>query len=111
MSTLSDRLFVAMQYLLPARAMGAVVHRLARSRRAWLKNALIRSFTRVFAVDETEMDEARAVDYPTFNAFFTRGLKPGARPTRTRSASAARPTAAFSRTGRSRAGACCRRRA
>jgi len=80
MSTVSDRLFVAMQYLLPARTMGAVVHRLARSRRPWLKNALIRFFTRVFAIDETEMDEARAIDYPTFNAFFTRGLKPGARP-------------------------------
>lgn len=80
MSAVSEKLFVALQYLLPARAMGAVVYRLARSRRPWLKNALIRLFTSVFAIDETEMDEERAVDYPTFNAFFTRGLKPGARP-------------------------------
>ena len=80
MSTLADRLFVAIQYVLPARAIGAVVHRLARSRRPWLKNALIRAYTRVFAVDEAEMDRARAVDYPSFNAFFTRALRPGARP-------------------------------
>jgi phosphatidylserine decarboxylase len=79
-SALSDKLFGALQYLVPARALGAVIHRLSRSRRPWLKNALIRLFTSAFSIDETEMDEPRAVDYPTFNAFFTRGLKPGARP-------------------------------
>jgi phosphatidylserine decarboxylase len=41
---------------------------------------LIRSFTRLFAIDQTEMDRDRATDYPSFNAFFTRELKPGARP-------------------------------
>ena len=69
-----------MQYVLPARLIGAIVHRLARSRRTWLKNTLIRAFTTMFAVDQTEMDADRAVDYPSFNAFFTRALRPGARP-------------------------------
>jgi len=80
MSTVRDKLFVGMQYLLPARLIGALVHRLARSRHVWLKNTLIRSFTRLFTIDETEMDAARAIDYPSFNAFFTRALKPGVRP-------------------------------
>jgi len=80
MSTVTDKLFVGMQYILPARLIGACTHWLACSRHPWLKNLLIRSFTRLFAVDETEMDRARAIDYPSFNAFFTRALKPGARP-------------------------------
>lgn len=80
MGSVTDKLFVDLQYILPARLMGMVTHRLARSRRGWLKNTLIRLFTRLFAVDENEMELARAVDYPSFNAFFTRKLKPGARP-------------------------------
>ena len=80
MSTVTDKLFVGMQYILPARLISALTHRLARSRRGWLKNSLIRLFTRMFDVDETEMELAQAVDYPSFNAFFTRELKPGARP-------------------------------
>lgn len=80
MSVVSDKLFVGLQYILPARLIGTFVHRLARSRRVWLKNALIRSFSRLFAIDETEMEATRATDYPDFNAFFTRKLKPGARP-------------------------------
>ncbi len=69
-----------MQHILPARLIGSLTHRLARSRCTWLKNSLIRSFTRLFDIDETEMDAARAIDYPSFNDFFTRELKPGARP-------------------------------
>jgi len=80
MSIMTDKLFVGLQYILPARLIGALVHRLARSRRVWLKNALIRSFSRLFAIDETEMTAARATDYPDFNTFFTRELKPGVRP-------------------------------
>ena len=80
MSTVTDKLYVGMQYILPARLIGACTHRLACSRRSWLKNSLIRSFTRLFTIDETEMDRDRAIDYPSFNAFFTRELKPGARP-------------------------------
>jgi len=80
MSTVTDKLYVGMQYILPARLIGACTHRLACSRRSWLKNSLIRSFTRLFTIDETEMDRDRAIDYPSFNAFFTRELKPGTRP-------------------------------
>ena len=80
MSTFTDKLFVGMQHILPARLIGTCTHWLARRRQPWLKNALIRSFTRLFSIDETEMDLDRAIDYPSFNAFFTRELKPGARP-------------------------------
>jgi len=80
MSAVIDKLFVGLQYILPLRLIGIIVNRLARSRLTWLKNTLIRSFSHLFAIDETEMDRDRATDYPSFNAFFTRALKPGARP-------------------------------
>lgn len=80
LSTVTDKLFIALQYVLPARLIGTLVHRLARSRRRWLKNTLIRAFTFGFDIDQNEMDADRAVDYPSFNAFFTRALRSGVRP-------------------------------
>lgn len=80
MSAITDRLFVTLQAAVPARALGRLVHRLARSRRPWLKNALIRAFTALFDIDEDEMSAAHPVDYPSWNAFFTRELRPGTRP-------------------------------
>ncbi len=74
----TGRLFVTLQSLLPQHALTALVHRLARSR--WLAPLLIRGFVRLYRVD---LSEALAPDpgaYPTFNAFFTRALRPGARP-------------------------------
>lgn len=45
----------------------------------WLKDALIRRFIQAYDVDMSEA-ASPAEAYPTFNAFFTRPLKPGARP-------------------------------
>jgi len=70
--------FVALQRLLPKRALTALVYRLARSR--LLARPLIRGFARLYRVDLGEAAEPSLGAYPTFNAFFTRALKPGARP-------------------------------
>ena len=75
-----ERLFVALQYVLPKRLLGRITYGLTRSRVGWLKNALIRGFVRAFPVDVTEMDTADPCDYSSFNTFFTRELAPGARP-------------------------------
>jgi phosphatidylserine decarboxylase len=72
------RAFVAFQSLLPQRALTALVHRLARSR--WLAPLLIRGFARLYRVDLGDAAEPDLRRYPTFNAFFTRALRPGARP-------------------------------
>ncbi len=80
LSAITDRLFVTLQTAVPARMLGKLVHRLARSRRPWLKNALIRSYAALFDIDESEMTAAHCVDYPSWNAFFTRELRPDARP-------------------------------
>lgn len=46
--------------------------------RPW-KNALIRSFIRKYDVDMNLAEKSSAEDYATFNAFFTRALRPGKR--------------------------------
>jgi phosphatidylserine decarboxylase len=78
--TLRARLFVAMQYLLPQHFLSRQVHRLARSRLKPVKNALIASFVRHFRPDMSDAAEPEPLEYPSFNAFFTRSLRPGSRP-------------------------------
>lgn len=75
-----ERLFSLMQYVLPQRALTAAMYRLTRCRRPWFKNALIRSFTWFFNIDLNQAVIRKAADYPHFNAFFTRALRPEARP-------------------------------
>lgn len=76
-----NALFVALQYLLPQHLLSRAAGWLAGLRRPeWLKNALIRLFIRAFGVDMREAEQPHAEAYPDFNTFFTRPLRPGARP-------------------------------
>jgi phosphatidylserine decarboxylase len=71
---------VRLQYVLPHRLLSRIVLGATRVRWTPWKNLLIRTITRAYKVD---IDEAATTDltaYPHFNAFFTRALKPGARP-------------------------------
>jgi len=80
LKSLTNTLFVKLQYLVPSRMLGRLTYRISRSRRPWLKNMLIRIFVRLYAVDTSEMDRPAPCDYPSLNAFFTRSLQAGARP-------------------------------
>ena len=66
-------------YLLPHRLMSSLARRLAYSSSPRTKQWLIDTVTRKFEVDLSEAAQSDARAYPTFNAFFTRALKPGAR--------------------------------
>jgi phosphatidylserine decarboxylase len=68
------------QHLLPKNLLSALVYRATRSRRSWLRRPLTRWFARTYAVDLTEAANADLDSYATFNEFFTRELKAGARP-------------------------------
>ena len=77
---MSDRLAVLPQYLLPKQALTALAGWYASGQRGALTTRSIRAFIRRYNVD---MDEAADPDprhYASFNDFFTRALKPGARP-------------------------------
>ncbi len=78
--TPGDRAFVALQHLLPQHGLSRLVHCAARSRLPWFKNALIRLFVRHFRPDLSDAAQTDPLAYPSFNAFFTRALRPGARP-------------------------------
>jgi len=79
--SLRDRLFVAMQHVLPQHSLSRVVLRLTRVRLRLFKNLLIRSFMRHFRPNMNEAVQPNPLRYSSFNDFFTRELRPGARPT------------------------------
>lgn len=79
-TTLSVLLALLWQHLWPRHALTRITYALCQSERPWLKRALIRYFLYQHTVDlrEAVIDDIEA--YPSFNAFFTRVLKPEARP-------------------------------
>ncbi len=72
-------LAVRLQYLLPHRLLSRLALYAARSRVRWWKNLLIGQVLKHFDVAMDEAEQPDAFAYPSFNAFFTRALKPGAR--------------------------------
>jgi phosphatidylserine decarboxylase len=76
----SDRLAVLPQYLLPKRALTVLAGRLAGARGGAFTHAMVRRFVARYGVNMEEAADPRIESYPSFNDFFTRPLKPGARP-------------------------------
>jgi phosphatidylserine decarboxylase len=76
----SDRLAVLHQYLLPKQALSALAGRFASAPLGGVTTAAIRRFVARYGVDMSEAAEPDISRYATFNDFFTRALKPGARP-------------------------------
>jgi phosphatidylserine decarboxylase len=74
------RLFVWFQYLLPQHRLSRLILAATRVRTAWFKNWTIRGFLKLYRVDMTEAAESDPYRYGSFNEFFTRALKDGARP-------------------------------
>ena len=66
-------------YVLPHHAISRVVYRLTRIESKWVQPT-IRKFIQVFKVDMSEAVQPDPNAYTTFNAFFTRSLKPELRP-------------------------------
>ena len=74
------RAFVALQHLLPQHGISRLVLAATRSRSPAFKNALIKLFMRGFRPDMSDAVLTDPTAYGSFNEFFTRALREGARP-------------------------------
>ncbi|EUJ09879.1 phosphatidylserine decarboxylase precursor [Methylophilaceae bacterium 11] len=71
---------ILLQYLLPKQAITAIAGKLANLRCGKLTTNVIQWFIKRYQVNMAEALNADAASYATFNEFFTRPLKTGARP-------------------------------
>ena len=78
--TVSDRLAVLPQYLIPKQALTALAGRFASAEAGGLTTAVIRWFVGRYQVNMAEAAQPDIAAYKSFNEFFTRPLAEGARP-------------------------------
>jgi phosphatidylserine decarboxylase len=76
----SDRLAVLPQYLIPKQALTVLAGKLASAEAGNLTTSVIRWFVGRYGVDMAEAANPDIASYKSFNEFFTRPLKAGARP-------------------------------
>ena len=72
--------FVTLQHVLPQHALSRLLGAVADSRQRHFKQLLIKAFVAAYGVDLSEAIGESADDYASFNDFFTRRLRPEARP-------------------------------
>ncbi|GAB1579172.1 archaetidylserine decarboxylase [Bordetella petrii] len=75
-----DQLFLASQYLAPHHLVSRLMGLAADCRTPVVKNWMISRFVRRYGVDMSEALVQDPLAYETFNHFFTRALRPSARP-------------------------------
>ena len=78
--TYRQRLKTAFHYLLPQLAITRTAGWLAERRWGVLTHAVIKTFVACYQINMAEAQKSRAADYASFNEFFIRPLKDGARP-------------------------------
>jgi len=76
----SDLLAVLPQYILPKQALTSLAGKVAGARAGSLTTAVIRRFVARYGVNMAEAANPDIAAYATFNEFFTRPLRTGARP-------------------------------
>jgi len=76
----SDRLAVLPQYLIPKQALTVLAGKLAGAKAGGLTTGVIRWFVGRYGVNMTEAANPDIASYASFNEFFTRPLRAGARP-------------------------------
>ena len=79
-ATMSDRMKVLLQYVLPKQHLTKLAGEVAGGRIGWLTARLIRWFVSKYGVNMDEAEHPELGGYKTFNEFFTRPLKAGVRP-------------------------------
>ncbi len=75
-----DRLKITLQYITPKHLISRAMGKFAAAEAGWLTRAFTQWFIKRYNVDMNEAAESDPRAYPTFNQFFTRPLRPDARP-------------------------------
>ena len=79
MKSVIERILAGFQYILPQHFLSRIVYALMRSEIKWVKNLLIHLISQVAGINYAEALSPDPEDYVSFNAWFTRALKPGVR--------------------------------
>jgi phosphatidylserine decarboxylase len=75
-----DYLVTLLQYLTPLHGLSRFSGKIANIQVPWIKNYIIRRFIKKYGVNMSEASETNPTTYASFNDFFIRHLKQGARP-------------------------------
>jgi len=75
-----DFIKVTPQYFIPKHMLSSGMHWFMQVETPWIKNNTIKLLTKIYGINTSEAADENLDNYPHFNAFFTRALKPEARP-------------------------------
>ncbi|QYJ86748.1 archaetidylserine decarboxylase [Shewanella mesophila] len=75
-----DKLKIALQYVMPKHLLSRLVGKLAAAELGSITTSVIKWFIKQYKIDMSEAAQSEPEAYSSFNAFFTRALKPGIRP-------------------------------
>ncbi len=89
--SLKENLIALPQYLLPQHTLSNWLAKLTHSKNPLIKNPFIKQIIKIYGVDMSEALEPNPSQYASFNQFFTRELRPDARPLTTEKFAVASP--------------------
>lgn len=75
----TDKLKIALQYLMPKHAISRLIGKFAEANAGWLTTKAINTFIKAYNINMAEAKLKNASDFASFNDFFTRELADGAR--------------------------------
>ena len=78
-NSLTDRIKIALQYMMPKHAISRLVGKFAAAKMGWLTTFAISKFIKAYGINMGEARLKNPSDFETFNDFFTRELEDGAR--------------------------------
>lgn len=79
LTNLKKRVFIQAQRVVPQQKLSRVVGKVAASENPFLKNIVIQAFKAKYGIDMSIAEQQNALKFKSFNEFFTRSLKDGAR--------------------------------
>jgi len=79
-ANIKDKIFAFIQMLLPHHFLSSIMYKITRIEIKWFKNFFITKFIGMYDVDMSQAQNETVQNFKCFNEFFTRPLKPEARP-------------------------------